>query len=205
MESEILEAARRGKVEELKAILERDPIALERMQVISELENPLHVAALTEQVDFAKEILRRKPCLGWEVNKDGLVPLHMASATGNLELVRLMMEADPEMCLLRDKGGWTSLHFAALRGRVEVVKELLRRCPRAAQEVTFQGDNALHLAVKNSRVDVAKALLEAVRDDQPAKEQLLRAPDAHGRTVSHLALATKQIQVPYISITQEHN
>ncbi|XP_057954083.1 ankyrin repeat-containing protein BDA1-like [Malania oleifera] len=193
MDPRLSKAAQYGDIATLNAaLLEEDPLILERVALVGFSETPLHVAALAGRTDFVKEMISRKPTFAEEVNRDGFSPLHIASAAGNIEMVRELLTLGDSLCLLRDNGGRTPLHFAAIKGRVHVEEELLSKCPQAIREVAVGGSNALHLAVKNNQFEAFKMLLEKLNDDDG---ELVNAKDNEGDTVLKLAMAKKQLQV----------
>ncbi|XP_058112285.1 ankyrin repeat-containing protein BDA1-like [Magnolia sinica] len=187
MDVKLYEAALMGNVQSLFEILVEDPLILERVSV---KESPLHTAALLGHVDFAKEILRRKPQLARESNSQGFSPLHLASAKGHLEIVKELLKADSDMCLVRDRDGRTPLHIAAMNGRADILKELVRARPVATRVTTDRAETVFHVCVKHKHLEVLKVLVEA-RDDG----EVVRMKDDGDNTVLHLATAEKQIQM----------
>ncbi|KAL8143592.1 hypothetical protein V2J09_016624 [Rumex salicifolius] len=184
MDSRLMNAAQSGNVEELKSILEEDPLVLQRVSLAPTGNTPLHVATLAGRTEFVREMVRLEPSFAWEVNEEGLSPLHIASATGHGDLVRELLAVSPDLCFIKDNGGRTPLHYAAMKGRVRIIPELHAKCPQAAKEVTAKGETLLHLAVANNHYNVVKVLLEEMGDD--AKE-LLDATDNNGQSVMHVA------------------
>ncbi|KAK9131316.1 hypothetical protein Sjap_011803 [Stephania japonica] len=191
LRKELYKASRLGDVNALIKLIEEDELVLERT-ITSSSETPLHIAAMLGHVEFAKEILSRKPDLAWEFDSEGLSPLHLASARNNIEMVRELVRAEPDVCLSTDCDGRTPLHLAAMKGRVEIMEELLQRRPKAIDKVLLNGgETILHLCTKHSRLEALELLLQWVAGHQIS----INSKDNHGNTVLHLAVARKHIQV----------
>lgn len=193
MDPRLSMAAQLGDVITLEALLEEDPLILEKVSLAPFAETPLHIATLAGKTKFVKEILSQKPSFASELNQDGFSPLHIAAASGQVEIVRELLRLNPELSLVKDKGGRTPLHFAAIRGRVFVIDELLSHCPHAIRCVTSRGETALHLAVKNNQFEALKALVEKL--DYDDDDEILYAKDKEGNTILQLAVASNQLQV----------
>ncbi|KAK7838519.1 ankyrin repeat-containing protein bda1 [Quercus suber] len=193
MDPRLSMAAQLGDVITLKALLEEDPLILEKVSLAPFAETPLHIATLAGKTEFVKEILSQKPSFASELNQDGFSPLHIAAASGQVEIVRELLKLSPELSLVKDKSGRTPLHFAAIRGRVFVIDELLSHCPRAIRCVTSRGETALHLAVKNNQFEALKALVEKLDNDDD--DEILNAEDKEGNTILQLAVANNQLQL----------
>lgn len=139
-------------------------------------------------VDFAKEILKRKPEFTKQLDSQRSSPLHLASAKGGVEVVKALLFFDPDMCLGRDKDGRNPLHIAAMKGRIEVLRELVQVRPQTVQ-ARVDGETVLHICVNYNQLETLKLLIERIDD-----EQLLNAQDDYGHTILHLAVADKQFQ-----------
>ncbi|KAK9131325.1 hypothetical protein Sjap_011812 [Stephania japonica] len=191
LRKELYKASRQGDVSALIKLIEEDELVLERT-ITSSSETPLHIAAMLGHVEFANEILSRKPDLAWELDSEGLSPLHLASARNNIEMVRELVRAEPDVCLSTDCDGRTPLHLAAMKGRVEIMEELLRCRPTAIDKVLLNGgETILHLCAKHSRLEALELLLQWVAGHQIK----INSKDNHGNTVLHLAVAKKHIQI----------
>lgn len=196
MDPRLAQSAQLGDIGALSALLEHDPLILDRVSLSPIAETPLHIATLAGRINYARKILSLKPSFAEELNKDGFTPLHIAAATGNTEIVRelLLLKLEPNLCLLKDKFGLNPLHHAAIRGRISVIQELVSFCPLAAKQVTDQGENALHLAVKNHQFEALRVLVKFFNDD----EEIMSSKDKDGRTILDIAIATKQVQVSFL-------
>ncbi|KAK9081539.1 hypothetical protein Syun_030863 [Stephania yunnanensis] len=190
MRKALFEASLDGNVFALNELLEEDPLALERT-ITSSSETPLHIAAMLGHVEFAREILSRKPELASELDSEGFSPLHLASARKNIEMVRELARVAPDVCLSTDSEGRTPLHLAAMKGRVEIMKELFWWRPGALDKVLFDGgETVLHLCVKHSRLEALELSLQWLEDRQVS----INSKDGHGNTILHLAVAKRHIQ-----------
>ncbi|KAK9081538.1 hypothetical protein Syun_030862 [Stephania yunnanensis] len=194
----LFQASLQGNVAALKELLRNDPLVLERM-IIDSSETPLHIAAMFGHVEFAREILSRKPELASELDSEGLSPLHLASAGKNVEMVRELVRVAPDVCLSTDSEGRTPLHLAAMKSRVEIMKELFKCRPEAVDKVLLNGgETILHLCVKHSRFDALELLLQwRVGQEGPSdlRRVCVNSKDEDGNTILHLAVAKKHIQI----------
>lgn len=192
MDRRLYEAARTGNLNSLSSLTKSNPLILES-EAMEAGDNPLHVAILAGQVEFALEILVLKQDFARENNPDGLTPLHIASAKGLVEVVRRLTQTEKELCLLKGREGRIPLHYAAMKGRVESIKELLSACPDSIEVVTHRQETALHLAVKNNHFEAFKELVGWLSRLQ--KESVLNLKDRQGNTILHLAVGSKQSEV----------
>ncbi|XP_031395794.1 ankyrin repeat-containing protein BDA1-like [Punica granatum] len=192
MDMRLADAARTGNIEHLHSLGKNDPLILNRAAVEGG-QTPLHVAALADQVEFTREILKVRPKLAEEMNPDGLTPWHIASANGNLEMVRELLNLSPQLCLSKGKERRIPLHYAALKGRTEVLKELLSACLESIKEVTALCETALHLAVKSSHFEVFTLLVEELKNTN--RVNFLNRKDAQGNTILYLAVSARQYEV----------
>ncbi|KAF8406848.1 hypothetical protein HHK36_005969 [Tetracentron sinense] len=196
MEKKLHEAAMKGSVTSLLELLQEDPLLLDRIIAACITDTPLHIAAMLGHVDFAKEILSRRPELASESDSNGSSPLHLASAKGYEVLVKELLLIDPEICISRDQDGRTPLHIAAIKGRLAILSELIRAKPETTRVLTDQGETILHLCVKHNRLASLKLLVGSIQNDK-----LLNWKDQDGNTILHLAVARKQIETIQFLLT----
>ncbi|XP_059450797.1 ankyrin repeat-containing protein BDA1-like [Corylus avellana] len=193
MDPRLVEAALNGNAIELQKLLQEDPLALERGSVAVYPETVLHIAAMSGQTEFVRELLKLKPDFATRLNKDGFSAIHLASANGFVETVRELLKFRRELALLKSSDGRTSLHCAAVAGRVQVIRELVGFFPDCIGEVTLRGETALHVAVKYNQFEAFEAMFDILK--QINMQEILSAGDEDGNTVLHLAVARKlQIQ-----------
>ena len=195
MDPKLVNAAQLGDTGTLAELLNQDPLILNKVALSPIAETPLHIATISGQTQFAKQILTLEPSFARDLNKDGFSPLHIAAATGNTEIVKELLKVvdHKELCLLKDKFGLTPLHHAAIKGRICVIQELVSCCPIAVKQVSILGETALHLAVKNHQFEALKFLVEKFGDD----DEIMSTKDKDGNTILELAVATKQLQVSF--------
>ncbi|KAJ4847632.1 hypothetical protein Tsubulata_002740 [Turnera subulata] len=198
MDQRLSDAILSGNTSALGSLLAEDPLLLNRISLISPMENPLHVSALAGQTEITSEILRRNPGLARELNQDGFSPLHIASANGHVEIVRELLKVGCDLCLLKGKDGKTALHCAAMKGRVGAVKELIAACPQSVKELTGFGETALHVAVKSNQVEVVRILMEEIM--KLDMMEIIYWKDKDGNTLLHLATFRKQHEASEITI-----
>ncbi|KAL5987579.1 hypothetical protein ACLOJK_035328 [Asimina triloba] len=192
MDVRLYEAALVGDVDSLIQMLEADPFLLDRAKIVqgSNDSSILHTSALLGHIEFAKEILHRKPELAGSFNSQGSSPLHLAASKGHLEMVKELLEVGSDVCLARDKDGRTPLHVAAVSGRIEALRELVRAKPAATRVLTDGGETVFHLCVKHNHLEALKLLVESVDD-----AGVVNMKDLEDNTILHLATAQKHIQM----------
>ncbi|XP_042519666.1 ankyrin repeat-containing protein ITN1-like [Macadamia integrifolia] len=186
----LYKASLSGSRSSLIELIKEDKIILDRVVITCFNETPLHIAAMLGHVEFAKEILKRKPELATELDSESSSPLHLASAKGNLEMVKELLKINPNVCSVTDQDGRTPLHLAAIKGRIDVMKELIRTRREVIHKRVDRGESILHLCVKHNRLEALKLLLEPASSVQ--EKQLLNSKDDNGNTALHLAIAKKQ-------------
>ncbi|OVA19796.1 Ankyrin repeat [Macleaya cordata] len=191
MDQRLFDAAQTGNLQVLNELLTVDRLILQKVSLGPISETPLHVAALAGQIEFAKEIIRRRPEFAKELNKDGFSPIHLASANGYVEIVKeLLTQVGSSLCVLKDIEGRTALHCAVLKGRIDVIEVLISAYSECIREVTPRNETVLHLAVKNNQFEALKGLLESGH----VSDEVLNAKDRDGNTLLHLAISKKQYQ-----------
>ncbi|GMH07333.1 hypothetical protein Nepgr_009173 [Nepenthes gracilis] len=194
MERELCEAAMEGSVTFLLNLLGRDPLILDRYITAYFAETPLHIAAMLGHLEFATELLKRKPELACELNLRKSTPLHLASAKGDVEMVKLLLCANPQMCYARDGCGWNPLHVAVMKGQVDTLRELVRVRSEAAC-VPIDGANRetiLHVCVKHNQLEALKLLLAEILVCN--NTEFINSKDGDGNTILHLAVLDRQFQ-----------
>lgn len=140
----IHDLARWGKLDDVKAMLDRDPSLLEKPNDLG--KTPLFFAVTFDQMDVAKLLVDR----GANINaKDitGLTPLHVAAFMGHKDMVVFLLEKGVPIESL-DNFGDTPLHVAAYKDRPEVFELLLSRGANIAAK-NNEGLLPLQLAEKH--------------------------------------------------------
>ncbi|KAI3837869.1 hypothetical protein MKW92_000113 [Papaver armeniacum] len=198
MDTRLYEASIRGDVNSLVELLEEDPLLLHRV-ITSFHETPLHIAIISNHVDFAKKILSIKPELASEVDLQGLcTPLHVASTGTNVEMVNVLLRANPDVCSVINGDGRLPLHLAVIKGRVEIVKLLIQTRPETIRVLTDGTGTILHLCARYNRLEVLKLLVPTFMQHNSSEDQVvvsINSLDDDGNTILHLAVARKQIQM----------
>ncbi|KAF8401045.1 hypothetical protein HHK36_014348 [Tetracentron sinense] len=166
MERRLQDAALKGSVTSLILLLQEDELILDRAMVAFATNSPLHIALKLGHVDFAKEILSRKPEMATEADVRRSSPLHLASAKGYTEIVRELLGIDADICLDRDQDGKTPLHLAAIKGHVDVLGKLVEAKPIATRILLDRRETILHLCVKHNHLEALKLLVDSIADKQ---------------------------------------
>ena len=163
---DIIEAAKRGDLQAVKAILAEDPAKLNA--VCQRGSPPIYWAGVYAQWDVYKYLLERNPDLGpMGVVKE--TPLHGVCHHDRPDMVKLLLEAgvDPNV---RDLWGTTALHIAVWRGCPKTA-ELLIDGGIDTSLVSNEGWTALHLANLSGHREcvellIRKGLPTDVKDDK---------------------------------------
>jgi hypothetical protein len=124
----VFEAAQKGQVERLKALLDQHPELL-NCRPYSSGSTPLHAAAFSGRDAAVKELLARKADVN-AANISGLTPLHDCVHRGTLESAAMLLDHKADLTL-RNTSGQTPLAYAEAKNRPDMV-ELLRN--RGARE-----------------------------------------------------------------------
>ncbi|XP_010058562.2 ankyrin repeat-containing protein BDA1 [Eucalyptus grandis] len=193
MEQRLLEAARKGNIEELNDLIRSNGLILEEMALEGAGHTPLHVACVAGHMDFVQELLKLMPKFAEKVNADGFSPLHITAARGDVEITRELLKVGQHLCSVKGRERRIPLHYAVINGELDVMKVLLSTSPDSVEETTARKEMALHLAVKNNRFDVVVVLVEHLKKYN--KEKVINWKDHEGNTVLHLAAASKNFEV----------
>lgn len=114
------------------------------------METPLMLAAITNQLDWAKRLIER----GADVNQKGWTPLHYAATKGNIDIMRLLIENHAYLDA-ESPNGTTPLMMAAHYGTPMATKLLLEEGadPRIKNQL---GINALEFSRKANKPESTK-------------------------------------------------
>ncbi|XP_021720496.1 ankyrin repeat-containing protein BDA1-like [Chenopodium quinoa] len=195
MEKRLYEAALEGNVSSLKAIIQEDPLILDRISSTFYQDTPLHIAILRGHLEFARAVLSSNPRLATECDLLGHLPLHVASTKGHIEIIHELVRVSLSSCLARSKDGKLPLHLAISKGvRVEVVRELAQACPESMQSRVDRGDTVLHLCVKYENLDAIQVILEVLNGENDGNN-LLNVRNEDGNTILHLAALQRHLEV----------
>ncbi|XP_009149304.1 ankyrin repeat-containing protein BDA1 [Brassica rapa] len=123
MDPRLQQAAESGSIDELTIVT-----------------TPLHVAAASGNLPFAKEMLNFKPSFARKLNTKGMIWL------------------DGGLARVKGRNSITPFHLLALKGNADLVARSLRKSPECIQDESVDRQNALHLAVMHDRFDVLQVL-----------------------------------------------
>ncbi len=150
---EILDAAKSGDLERVKALLKQNPAL-----ILSRDNNgatPLHMAALNGNKDIVELLLAYKADANAK-NNIGVVPLHMAADRGYTDVASLLLAHGADVNA-KMQYGMTPLHMAAGTGRKDMAALLLANNAEVNARA-INGNTPLHLAVANGHEEVAELL-----------------------------------------------
>jgi ankyrin repeat protein len=160
-ESPVADAAMRGNVEEVRALL-RSGADVNAAQ--GDGMTALHWAAETGNAALAEMLLYGGANLGAVTRLGEYTPLHLASRAGRTNVVRVLVDAGADLEARTSTGAVTPLHFAAASGRLEAVEALLKGGAKVDPVETTSGQTPLMFAAAAGRTDVVTALLVAGAD-----------------------------------------
>lgn len=187
-EEVLLHAAELGRVECIKAVLAKDEILPDRINI--EGNTALHIAARCGQVEALRELLTAAPLPLNSRNNAGETPLQLALKAGHGACAELLAQAGAEFeqvadlpfdsdypitptlvrgllpsgsdwMTARNKQGNTLLHLAAEQGRADSVRMLLALPAVNVNALNLNGESPLQLAVDNGHTECVRLLIEA--------------------------------------------
>jgi len=169
----IVEAAKNGDLQTVKAILAQDPSKLN--QTDEDKYTPLHWACMRAHWDVAEFLIAEGADLN-VVGGDGGTQINWAVHHDNVEIVKLMVEKGAKLNI-RNKWGMTELHTAIWRGCIHVVEYLLDHGSDPTIK-TNEGWTAMHYAYRSGHDDVIDLLKR--------RGVSLKVQDNTGRYPQHL-------------------
>ncbi len=172
----IFEAAKKGDVTALKAILAAEPGLVNAVGPRG--RSPLHEAIWARQGEAARFLIES----GADVNgrdTDGVAPLAFAAFTGDASLAALLIERGAKIDARDSALGATALHMAALAGQADMVRLLVDK------------GAPLDVKMNNSRTPLAMAVERGKSDC--AKILLARGADVHERDAMDRALLHRAV------------
>ncbi|KAH0877453.1 hypothetical protein HID58_064847 [Brassica napus] len=160
---------------------------------------PLHVAAASGNIPFAKEMLNLKPSFARKLNTKGYSPLHLAVNMDQDDFVRRMICLDGHLARVKGRNGITPFHLLAQKGNADLVARCLRGSPECIQDDLLDVQNALHLAVIHDRFEVLLVLVGwfqrmSQRDADTIEYRVLNRADIDYNTPLHLAASKNDRQ-----------
>ncbi|KAL7183339.1 hypothetical protein ACSBR1_041926 [Camellia fascicularis] len=169
IDERLIDATQNGDVEAFYNLIQQDPFVLDKIDQVSFVDTPLHVAISANQTHFAKEIASLRPSFVVKLNQYGYSPIHLASMVGQTDIVKELITIDPKLRLLKGREKTTPLHCTAMAGHTDVINLLLDSCPQSLVELTIWNETALHLAVKSNQLEAFKLLFEWLQKLQDIK------------------------------------
>ncbi|KAJ9701174.1 hypothetical protein PVL29_006495 [Vitis rotundifolia] len=109
-----------------------------------------HAAVIRNDKEMTNEILKWKPDLTKEVDKNGWSPLHYTAERGcDLKIVELLLnKSKKSVAYLRSKdGNKTALHIASFHHHIEIVEKILSHSPGCREQIDDKGNNVFHFAM----------------------------------------------------------
>ncbi|AAF43951.1 putative ankyrin repeat-containing domain, PGG domain, ankyrin repeat-containing domain superfamily [Arabidopsis thaliana] len=192
MDPRLQHAAETGSINDFYALIEENPYILDNINAVPFVNTPLHVAAASDNIPFAMEMLNLKPSFARKLNTSGYSPLHLAVEKDHREFITWLLWRDPGLVRVKGREGITPFHLLAIRGDVNLVAECLKYCPVCIQDVSVNGHNALHLAVMNDRFEILQVLTGwlqrmSQKDSASTESDFLNRKDLAHNTPLHLA------------------
>ena len=136
MDQNLRKAAKQGNIDTLYSLIEIDPEVLTKIDEISFVETPLHVATASGQIEFAMEMMMLKPSFVRKLNPSGLTPLLLAMHNNHTPLVLNLFRVYKDLVCAKGRGGLNPLHYGAQTGNLVLLAEFLRVYPNFIEDVT---------------------------------------------------------------------
>ncbi|KAJ0256992.1 PGG domain-containing protein [Hirschfeldia incana] len=199
MDPRLEQAAESGSIDELYALIDENPYILENIEAVPFVTTPLHVAAASGNIPFAKEMLNLKPSFAKKLNTKGYTPLHLAVNMDQDVFVRRMLWLDGDLARVKGRNGITPFHLIAQKGDADLVARCLRKSPECIQDESVDRQNALHLAVLHDRFEVLQVLIGWIqrmsqRGADSIESRVLNKVDIDYNTPLHLAASKNDRQ-----------
>jgi ankyrin repeat protein len=187
---EIHDAATKGDLEKVKALLKDNPKLVSSRDATG--ETPLILAAYYGHKDVVDFLLANKADVDTRDNK-GVTALHSAAVNGFQDVAEALLAHSADINA-RDNHGMTPLHYAAFFGRKNVA-ELLLASKADINAKDDKGATPLHWAAFQGHKEVAELLLargaEANVKDNDGMTALLRAVVKGDNGIAGLLIAYK--------------
>ncbi|KAJ4915774.1 Ankyrin repeat family protein [Raphanus sativus] len=199
MDPRLEQAAESGSIDELYALIDENPYILENIEAVPFVTTPLHVAAASGNLPFAKEIMNLKPSFARKLNAGGYSPLHLAVNMDQDEFVCRMIWLDGHLARVKGRNGITPFHLLAIKGDADLVARCLRKSPECIEDESVDRQNALHLAVIHNRFEVLQVLTGWIqrmtqRDADSIQSRVLNKVDIDYNMPLHLAASKNDRQ-----------
>ncbi|KAJ1685375.1 hypothetical protein LUZ63_016765 [Rhynchospora breviuscula] len=146
-------------------------------------ENALHAAIRNGNPGIAKTIVKARPFLAREEDKDGSTPIQLAVLWNRLDEIKVLLEHDRSLgYLVNSKTNFPLLVSAAFRGNVGVAQQILNYCPDAPV-CNPDGWTMLHQAVYSRQEKFVDYILKT-----PHLHKLVNMRYQNGKTALHYAV-----------------
>lgn len=208
MDGRLETAIQNGDIGMLYRSINDDPDILERIEKVSFIDTPLHIAASNGKIIFAKVLMSLKASFARKLNPNGYTPLHLALRNKQWDMVRLLLCWEPDLVRVRGREGQTPLHHLAKKGedhhhqeqKLQLLVKFLLFCPMSIQDRTTQKETALHIAVKDENSGAFDILLGGLRrasyeGSEIHELEIINLKDGDGNNVLHIATDRNQSQV----------
>ncbi|MBA0737457.1 hypothetical protein Gogos_010921 [Gossypium gossypioides] len=144
------------------------------LQVTTEEDNILHLAAKYNQNRMAEEMITTFPTLVSLVNQKnskGDTPLHVTARSGSFETAQILVncansgeiEARQRATRIVNMVNDTALHDAVRNGHLPIAELLIREDPELPDLTNDAGESPLFIAVDKKHVDIAEIILQVAR------------------------------------------
>lgn len=141
------------------------------LQVTTEEENVLHLAAKYNRNRMAEEMITKFPTsvsLVNQKNSKGDTPLHVAARSGSFETAQILVncansgeiEAGQRATRIVNMVNDTALHDAVRNGHLPIAELLIREDPELPTLTNEAGESPLFIAVDKKHVDIAEIILQ---------------------------------------------
>lgn len=159
VESPILLAVRRGRINSVTRLLDENPRAVNtpyRSAVVASQIPLLYMAAQQGHSNIISTLLDRGANIE-ACTENRWTALHIAAQQGYLNMAVTLLERGANVDA-RTNNGMQPLHCAVLEGSLEMLSALLKRGAKINAS-TYDGTTALHIAVEERNIEMVTALL----------------------------------------------
>ncbi|MFQ6640423.1 hypothetical protein Gotur_015073 [Gossypium turneri] len=103
MNKRLKRAAETGNIDALYSFIHHDANVFKRIDEMEFVDTPLHIAVVTGNTGYAKEIMNLKPSFARKLNQDGFSPIHLALLNGKPEMVIDFLFVDKNLVRLKER------------------------------------------------------------------------------------------------------